>query len=181
MRQRQRATVFVSFLLVAVGVASPYALAANLRVNCDKHESIGKALRLLANTHGSLVETTQASSARFYDYQRRYRGQMGVSEIRQTAIKPMAEGTRYEFAYQWTLPKGMTPPKQINVDIIGAKDIRVIDMTTSSFAVTVTKATDPGLYDLYANGRIRSGDVDETVAARSIPFEVTGGGARAAQ
>src|SRR5438270_8659187 len=51
MRQRQRATVFVSFLLVAVGVASPYALAANLRVNCDKHESIGKALRLLANTH----------------------------------------------------------------------------------------------------------------------------------
>ena len=61
------------------------------------------------------------------------------------------------------------------------KDIRVIDMTTTSFAVTTTKATDPGRYDLYVNGRIRGDDGDEVVAARAIPFEVTGGPTNAAQ
>jgi hypothetical protein len=49
MGQRQR---FLGlFLLVAIGAASQYAQAANLTVNCDKHESIHKVLRLLANTN----------------------------------------------------------------------------------------------------------------------------------
>src|SRR5436190_288342 len=48
---KQRSGVFAFFLLVAIGTASQYAQAANLRVNCDKQESIGKALRLLANTN----------------------------------------------------------------------------------------------------------------------------------
>jgi hypothetical protein len=65
--------------------------------------------------------------------------------------------------------------------VVGAKDIRVIDMTASSFAVTTTKATDPGLYDLYVNGRIRTDDGDELVVARAMQFEVTGGATRAAQ
>lgn len=46
---RQRATVLAFFMLVTIGAASQYARAANLRVNCDKHESLRKALRLLAN------------------------------------------------------------------------------------------------------------------------------------
>jgi parallel beta helix pectate lyase-like protein len=45
---RQRAMVFALFLLVAMGAASQCAQAANLIVNCDRHESIHKALRLLA-------------------------------------------------------------------------------------------------------------------------------------
>ena len=48
---RQSARVFVFFLLVAIGAASQYAQAANLSVNCDKHESIRKALHLLATTN----------------------------------------------------------------------------------------------------------------------------------
>ena len=48
---RQRATVLAFFLLVAIGSATQYAQAANLRVNCDKHESLRKALHLLANTN----------------------------------------------------------------------------------------------------------------------------------
>ena len=48
---RQRATVFAFFLSVAIGGASQYAQAANLRVNCDKHESISKVLHLLAKTN----------------------------------------------------------------------------------------------------------------------------------
>ena len=39
------------FLLVAMGAASQYAQAANLTVNCDNHESIHAALRLLATTN----------------------------------------------------------------------------------------------------------------------------------
>jgi len=45
---RQRATVIAFFLSVAIGAASQYAQASNLRVNCDKHESIDKALHVLA-------------------------------------------------------------------------------------------------------------------------------------
>jgi hypothetical protein len=104
-----------------------------------------------------------------------------VLEVHQTAIKQMAEGARYEFAYKWTIRGDGTPPKQVVVDIVGAKDIRVIDMTTSGFAVTTTKATDPGLYDVYVTGRIRTDNGDEVIAARAIPFDVTGGAARAAQ
>jgi hypothetical protein len=48
---RQRARAFVFFLLAVIGAASQYAQAANLSVNCDKHESIRKVLQLLANAN----------------------------------------------------------------------------------------------------------------------------------
>jgi hypothetical protein len=48
---RQRARFFSFILLVASGAASQCAQAANLTVNCDKHESISKVLRLLAKTN----------------------------------------------------------------------------------------------------------------------------------
>ena len=98
-----------------------------------------------------------------------------ILEVHQTGLKQMAEGARYEFAYKWTIRGGATPPKQVGVDIVGARDIRVIDMTDSSFAVTTSKATDPGRYDVYVNARVRTEDGDEMVVARAIPFEVTGG------
>jgi hypothetical protein len=102
-------------------------------------------------------------------------------EVRQASLKPMEEGVRYEFAYQWTIRGRATPLKDVNVDVNGAKDIRVIDMKASkdmmsgTFAVTTTKATDPGRYDLYTTGRVKTDDADELVASRAIPFEVTGG------
>jgi hypothetical protein len=46
---RQRVTVFAFYLLVAIGAASRCAQAVNLTVNCDKHESIHRALNLLAS------------------------------------------------------------------------------------------------------------------------------------
>jgi hypothetical protein len=102
-------------------------------------------------------------------------------EVRQTKIIPMEEGVRYEYAYQWTLHGRGTPPKQVGVDVIGAKDIRVIDMKagtgdlSGTFAVTTTKATDPARYDLYISGRLRSDDGDESIVSRPIAFEVSGG------
>ena len=60
---RQRARVFAFFLMVCVGTASQRAQAANLTVNCDRHESLHKALRLLAtaNPQGSNTITVVGS------------------------------------------------------------------------------------------------------------------------
>jgi hypothetical protein len=104
-----------------------------------------------------------------------------ILEVRRGPMKQMAEGARYEFTYKWTARGGATPPKTVGVDVVGAKDIRVIDMTAGSFVVTTTKATDPGVYDLYVNGRVRTDDGDETVVARAMPFVVLGDAIRAAQ
>jgi Right handed beta helix region len=48
---RLNAKFFALFLLVAMGAASRCAQATNLTVNCDRHESLHKALRLLATTN----------------------------------------------------------------------------------------------------------------------------------
>ena len=46
---RQRARILALFLsVVIIGAATQYAQAANLKVDCGKHESIHKALHLLA-------------------------------------------------------------------------------------------------------------------------------------
>jgi hypothetical protein len=102
-------------------------------------------------------------------------------EVRQTSLKQMAEGARYEFEYKWTLRGGGMPPKQVNVDVIGARDIRIIDIKpgpgakSGTFAVTTTKATDPARYDLYISGRLKTDEDDEAIVSRPIPFDVTGG------
>jgi hypothetical protein len=46
MRQKERVFAFLS--LAAIGTANQYAQAANVSVNCDKHDSIHKALHLVA-------------------------------------------------------------------------------------------------------------------------------------
>ena len=62
---RQRATVFAFFLLVAIGAASQCAQAANVTVNCDKKETIHKAVKLLANANPQGPNTiTVAGSCR---------------------------------------------------------------------------------------------------------------------
>jgi hypothetical protein len=50
MRQ-EGARIRAVFLLMAIGTAGQHALAATYNVNCDKHEHIGKALRVFASAH----------------------------------------------------------------------------------------------------------------------------------
>jgi hypothetical protein len=99
--------------------------------------------------------------------------------VRQTAIKPMEEGVRYEYAWEWKMGGMLTPPRTVGVEVNGAKDLRVIDMKAEkmggTFTVTTTKATDPAKYDLYITGRLRTDDGDELIVSRPIAFEVTGG------
>lgn len=104
-----------------------------------------------------------------------------VLSVKQSALKVMAEGGRYEYEYTWKVRAG-TPPKEVGVDVIGARDIRVIDMKTTehggTFTVTTTKATDPGRYDLYISGRLRTDSGEERIVSRAIPFNVAEGSAK---
>jgi len=155
----------------------------------------GTVLRRPARGPGMVVDVAGATEQGVVDRQRPVTAPwLGLSlpaaladppgatlEVRQTNLKPMDEGVRYEYEYKWTIHGRGTPPKDVGVDVIGAKDIRVIDMKgqgamQGTFAVTTTKATDPGRYDLYINGRLRLEDGEtESIVSRPIPFEVTNG------
>jgi hypothetical protein len=99
-------------------------------------------------------------------------------EVKQTGLKQMEEGGRYEFAYSWNLKSG-TPPKEVDVEIVGARDIRITDMKQlekgGTFIVNTTKATDPARYDLYISGMLKTDGGEEMIVSRPIAFEVTGG------
>jgi len=99
-------------------------------------------------------------------------------EVKQTGVKQLEEGGRYEFEYTWSLRAG-TPPKDVDVEIVGARDIRITDMKPSekggTFVVNTTKATDPARYDLYINGALKTEGGEEKIVSRPIAFEVTGG------
>lgn len=105
----------------------------------------------------------------------------GTLQAKQTNFKRLEEGGRYEFEYAWNLRAG-NPPSKVNVEVVGARDIRVIEMKRSgkggTFAVTTTKATDPARYDLYITGRLSTDSGDETIVSRPIPFEVSEGTAK---
>jgi hypothetical protein len=60
---RQRQTVFAFYLLVAVGAASQCAQASVLNVNCDRHETIGKAVHVLAITNPQGPNTITVSGS----------------------------------------------------------------------------------------------------------------------
>ena len=60
---RQRAGVFAFSLLVAIGAASQCALAVNLTVNCDRKETIHKAVKLLATTNPQGPNTITVSGS----------------------------------------------------------------------------------------------------------------------
>ncbi len=162
--------------------------------------SDGTVLRRRARGSGMMIEVAGATEQGVVDRQRPVTAPwLGLDlpvaladaaaatvEVRQTNLKQMEEGARYEYAYQWTIRGRATPPAQVSVDVIGAKDIRVIDMKagagamSGTFAVTTTKATDPARYDLYISGRVKTDDGDESIVSRAIPFEVSGGTPRVA-
>ncbi len=105
----------------------------------------------------------------------------GTHQVKQTNFKKLEEGGRYEFEYAWNLRAG-SPPGKVNVEVVGARDIRVIEMKRAgrggTFAVTTTKATDPAKYDLYITGRLNIDTGDETIVSRPIPFEVSEGSSK---
>jgi hypothetical protein len=154
--------------------------------------SSGSAIRRRAQTPGMLAKVTGATAQGVVDRQRpvsvpwlNFDLPAAISEpppatlqVKQTGVKQLEEGGRYEFEYTWNLKTG-TPPKEVDVEIVGARDIRVTDMKQSekggTFVVNTTKATDPATYDLYINGMLKTDSGEEMIVSRPIAFEVTGG------
>jgi hypothetical protein len=154
--------------------------------------SSGETIRRRARTPGMLVRVAGATAQGVVDRQRPVSASWlgfdlpaaiseppaATLEVKQTGVKQLEEGGRYEFEYTWNLRAG-TPPKDVDVEIVGARDIRITDMKPSekggTFVVNTTKATDPARYDLYINGALKTEGGEEKIVSRPIAFEVTGG------
>ncbi len=104
----------------------------------------------------------------------------GSLEVTMLERKRMEEGDQIQFRWQWTRRDAtLTLPKTVNVEVVGAADVRVIDMrtsaddrTTGTFLVTTTKLTRPSKYDLYISGRLMVDGQQEDVVSRPISVEV---------
>ena len=154
--------------------------------------SDGATIRRRAQTRGMVVGVAGATAQGVVDRQRPVSAPWlnfdlpaaisepppATLEVKQTGLKQMEEGGRYEFAYAWNLKTG-SPPKDVDVEIVGARDIRITDMKQSekggTFIVNTTKATDPARYDLYISGMLKTDSGEEMIVSRPIAFEVTGG------
>ncbi|HYM11784.1 MAG TPA: PPC domain-containing protein [Bryobacterales bacterium] len=162
----------------------------------------GTTLRRRAHGTGMMVDVAGATAQGVVDRQRPLTAPwlgfdlpastaepaLATLEVRLAAVKRMEEGARYEFTYQWHIrTPGAQPVRNLNVDVVGARDIRVTDMKRSpsddpetiagTFNVNTTKATDAGRYDMIVTGRLNVEGRQETIASRSVPFEVTSGSA----
>jgi hypothetical protein len=180
-------------ILIVTADANTTLDTRELQVWGEGRATDGTVLKRRASGIGMAIEVSGATEQGVVDRQRSVTGPwLGLElpvaiadapsatlEVRQTAIKPMEEGVRYEYAYKWNVRGRATPPMSVGVEVPGAKDLRVIDQKyekmSGTFAVTTTKATDPATYDLYISGRLRTEDGDETIVSRPIAFEVTGG------
>ena len=104
----------------------------------------------------------------------------GTLEVSLLSRKRMEEGDQMQFRWKWTLRDASQPlPKSVNADMIGAADIRVIDMqtdpkdrTAGTFLITTTKLTRPSKYDMYIRGRLNVDGQQEDVVSRPISVEV---------
>jgi hypothetical protein len=101
-------------------------------------------------------------------------------EVKMLERKRMEEGDQIQFRWKWTQRDAtLTLPKTVNVEVVGAADVRVIDMrtdaddrSTGTFLVTTTKLTRPSKYDLYITGRLTVDGQPEEVVSRPIAVEV---------
>jgi hypothetical protein len=99
-------------------------------------------------------------------------------EIKQINLVRMDEGDRFDFHYQWRSPEFLNFPRELNVDVIGARDIRVTAFERESpysgtFSVNTTKATDPARYDVIVRGRIKTESGNEDIYAPPVALVVT--------
>jgi hypothetical protein len=101
-------------------------------------------------------------------------------EVSMVDRKRMEEGDQMQFRWKWN-PRdpGQALPKSVNVDMVGAADIRIIDVkvdpkdrTSGTFLVTTTKLTRPARYDLYITGRLMVDTQQENIVSRPITVEV---------
>jgi hypothetical protein len=101
-------------------------------------------------------------------------------EVTMLERKRMEEGDQMKFRWKWNPRDASLPlPKTVSAEMVGAADIRVIDMKTDSddratgtFVITTTKLTRPAKYDLYITGRLTADGQQEEIVSRPIAVEV---------
>jgi hypothetical protein len=101
-------------------------------------------------------------------------------EVTMLERKRMEEGDQLKFRWKWNPRDASLPlPKTVSAEMVGAADIRVIDMrvdsddrTAGTFVVTTTKLTRPARYDLYVTGRVTADGQQEEIVSRPIVVEV---------
>jgi hypothetical protein len=94
--------------------------------------------------------------------------------------KRLAEGDEMKFRWKWkTSEPSLAFPKDVEAEMVGAADIRMIDAkpesperNTGTFLLTTTKLTRPARYDLYITGRLMVDGREERVVSRPISVEV---------
>jgi hypothetical protein len=106
--------------------------------------------------------------------------QPATLEVTLVEQKRMAEGDQMKFRWKWKPAEpSQELPKEVEADMVGAADIRMIDVkpesperTTGTFLITTTKLTRPAPYDLYISGRLMVDGREEQVVSRPISVEV---------
>src|SRR5580692_2566396 len=101
-------------------------------------------------------------------------------EVTMLERKRMEEGDQIKFRWKWNPRDAALPlPKTESTEMVGAADIRVIDMrvdaddrATGTFLVTTTKLTRPSKYDFYITGRVTADGQQEDIVSRPIVVEV---------
>jgi len=101
-------------------------------------------------------------------------------EVTMLERKRMEEGDQIKFRWKWNPRDAAVPlPKTVSAEMVGAADVRVIDMradsddrVTGTFLVTTTKLTRPSRYDFYVTGRVTADGQQEDIVSRPIVVEV---------
>jgi hypothetical protein len=101
-------------------------------------------------------------------------------EVTMLERKRMEEGDQLKFRWKWNRSDASLPlPKNVSAEMVGAADIRVIDMrpdsddrVTGTFLVTTTKLTRPAKYDFYITGKLTAEGQQEEIVSRPIAVEV---------
>jgi hypothetical protein len=108
------------------------------------------------------------------------KAQAATLSIEMLERKRMTEGDQLQFRWKWNArDEKQMLPKTVNVNMVGAADIRVIDVkqdakdpATGTFLVTTTKLTRPAKYDLYVIGRLMVDGQQQDIVSRPIGVEV---------
>jgi hypothetical protein len=101
-------------------------------------------------------------------------------EVSMIGHKLTPSGDEFRFRWKWSRSDPtLMLPKSVNAEMVGAGDIRVIDMkqdaqepTAGTFTVTTTKLTRPSNYDFYISGRLKLDGREEEVVSRPITVQV---------
>lgn len=110
----------------------------------------------------------------------RTKPQAATLEVTMLERKRMEEGDQMKFRWKWNpTDAGLPLPKNVSAEMVGAADIRVLDMrpdsddrVTGTFLVTTTKLTRPAKYDFYITGRLTTGGQQEEIVSRPIAVVV---------